>query len=175
MAPLNRVFLVGPMGAGKTTIGKLLADELGLEFKDADREIEARSGVDIPWIFDREGEAGFRQRESVALEELSHLDGVLISTGGGAVLAAENRRLMRESGVVVYLHTSVKEQVRRTARDRKRPLLQSGDPAQILRQLMEVREPLYREVAHLVMETDSRAPRIVAQELARRLRESAGD
>lgn len=171
MSAVNRVFLVGPMGAGKTTIGKLLADELGLEFKDADREIEVRSGVDIPWIFDCEGEAGFRLRESAVLDDLSQLDGVLISTGGGAVLSEHNRRTMHAAGVVVYLHTSVKEQVRRTARDRKRPLLQAGDPAQILKQLMAVRDPLYREVAHVVMETDSRAPRIVAQELARRLRE----
>jgi shikimate kinase len=161
------------MGAGKTTIGKLLADELGLVFKDADREIEARSGVDIPWIFDCEGEAGFRARESAVLDDLARLDGVLVSTGGGAVLAEHNRRVMCDAGIVVYLHTSVREQVRRTARDRKRPLLQKGDPAQTLKELMAIREPLYREVAHVVMETDSRGPRLVAQELARRLRELA--
>lgn len=158
------------MGAGKTTIGRLLADELGLEFKDADREIEARSGVDIPWIFDKEGEPGFRARESAVLEELSLLDGVLISTGGGAVLAEVNRRLMRASGTVVYLHTSVEEQVRRTSRDRKRPLLQTDDPAAVLAQLMQIREPLYREVADVIIDTDGRGPKAVAQALAERLR-----
>ena len=158
------------MGAGKTTIGRLLADELGLEFKDADREIEARSGVDIPWIFDKEGEPGFRARESAVLEELSLLDGVLISTGGGAVLAEVNRRLMSERGTVVYLLTSVEEQVRRTSRDRKRPLLQTDDPAAVLAQLMQIREPLYREVADVIIDTDGRGPKAVAQALAERLR-----
>jgi shikimate kinase len=161
------------MGAGKSTIGKLLSDELGLDFRDVDREIEARSGVDIPWIFDREGEAGFRLRESAALEALSHLDNVLISTGGGAVLAPENRELMHRTGTVIYLHATVREQVRRTARDRKRPLLQSDDPAKVLAELMAVREPLYRAVAHITIETDSRGPKHVVQELVRQLRESA--
>lgn len=170
MSAVNRLFLVGPMGAGKTTIGKMLADELGLEFADVDREIESRSGVDIPWIFDKEGEAGFRLRETAALKELSALDGVLISTGGGAVIAAENRRLMSERGIVIYLHTSVDEQVRRTSRDRKRPLLQNDDPAKVLAQLMAIREPLYREVAGIVVDTDGRGPKLVAQDLAERLR-----
>lgn len=169
MAVVNRLFLVGPMGAGKTTIGKLLADELALEFIDVDREIEARSGVDIPWIFDREGEAGFRIRESAALKELSQLDRVLISTGGGSVLAADNRRLMSATGTVIYLHTSVDEQVRRTSRDRKRPLLQNDDPARVLAELMAVREPLYREVADIVIDTDGRGPKLVAQDLAEQL------
>lgn len=159
------------MGAGKTTIGKLLADELGLEFKDVDREIEVRSGVDIPWIFDREGESGFRAREAAVLEELGQLDGVLISTGGGAVMLEENRRLMDARGTVVYLHTTVEEQVRRTSRDRKRPLLQTDDPARVLVNLMTLREPLYREVADIVIETDGRGPKMVAQELAERLRQ----
>jgi len=158
------------MGAGKTTIGKLLADDLGLEFKDVDREIEVRSGVDIPWIFDREGEAGFRARESAVLVELGQLDGVLISTGGGAIMRPENRRLMSERGAVVYLHTTVEEQVRRTSRDRKRPLLQTEDPARVLRELMAIREPLYREVADIIIATDGRGPKAVAQELVERLR-----
>lgn len=171
--PPRRIYLVGPMGAGKTTIGKLLSDELGLDFKDVDREIEERSGVDIPWIFDREGEAGFRQRESAVLEALSLVDDALISTGGGAILAAQNRELMRRTGTVIYLHATVREQVRRTARDRKRPLLQNRDPATVLAELMAEREPLYREVAHIVIETDSRGPKYVVQELVRRLREQA--
>src|SRR5687768_2354835 len=170
MPAVNRLFLVGPMGAGKTTIGKLLADELGLDFKDVDREIESRAGVDIPWIFDKEGEPGFRAREAAVLVELAQLDSVLISTGGGAVLLQENRLLMRASGTVVYLHTTVDEQVRRTGRDRKRPLLQTDDPARVLAQLMAQRDPLYREVATIIIETDGRGPKAVAQELAERVR-----
>lgn len=167
---VSRVFLVGPMGAGKTTIGKLLADDLNLEFIDVDREIEARSGVDIPWIFDREGEAGFRIRESAALSELSQLERVLISTGGGAVLSPDNRKVMSATGTVVYLHTSVDEQVRRTSRDRKRPLLQNDDPARVLAELMAIREPLYRDVADIIVDTDGRSPKTVAQDIAARLR-----
>ncbi len=163
------VFLVGPMGAGKSTIGRLLADELRLEFKDADREIEERSGVDIPWIFDCEGEDGFRKRETAMLQELGELDAVVVSTGGGAVLRDENRQLIAARGVVIYLYASVAEQVRRTAKDRKRPLLQQGDPAAILRNLMDIRDPLYREVADIIVDTDGRSPRAVVQDLARQL------
>lgn len=170
---VSRVFLVGPMGAGKTTIGKLLADDLHLEFIDVDREIETRSGVDIPWIFDREGEAGFRIRESAALSELSQLERVLISTGGGAVLSSDNRKVMSATGTVVYLHTSVDEQVRRTSRDRKRPLLQNDDPARVLAELMAIREPLYREVADIIIDTDGRSPKTVSQDIAARLRNLA--
>lgn len=172
MPAVQRVFLVGPMGAGKTTIGKLLAEELQFEFKDVDREIEVRAGVDIPWIFDQEGETGFRVREAAVLDELSQMDGVLISTGGGAVLREDNRQIMRERGTVVYLHTTVAEQARRTGRDRKRPLLQGRDPAAVLAELMLVREPLYREVAHLVISTDGRGPKVVAHEIVRQLREA---
>jgi shikimate kinase len=143
---------------------------LGLEFVDVDREIESRSGVDIPWIFDREGEAGFRIRETAALKELSQLDGVLISTGGGAVISAENRQIMMSTGTVIYLHTSVDEQVRRTSRDRKRPLLQNDDPRRVLSELMAIREPLYREIADVILDTDSRSPKLVAQDLIEQLR-----
>lgn len=169
MPAVTRVYLVGPMGAGKTTIGKLLADELRFDFKDVDREIELRAGVDIPWIFDQEGETGFRAREASVLEELSNLDSVLISTGGGAVLREDNRDLMHRSGSVVYLHTSVAEQARRTGRDKKRPLLQGRDPAQVLGELMLVREPLYRGVAHIVAVTDGRGPKAVAHDIAQQL------
>lgn len=172
MPAVKRVFLVGPMGAGKTTIGKLLAEELQFEFKDVDREIEVRAGVDIPWIFDQEGEAGFRVREAAVLDELSQMDDVLISTGGGAVLREDNRQIMHERGAVVYLHTTVAEQARRTGRDRKRPLLQGRDPATVLAELMLVREPLYRDVAHIVISTDGRGPKAVAHEIARQLREA---
>ncbi|MBB3047776.1 shikimate kinase [Litorivivens lipolytica] len=163
-----RVFLVGPMGAGKSTIGRLLADDLHLEFRDADREIEERSGVDIPWIFDKEGEAGFRDRETAMIEELSQLEGVLVSTGGGVVGRPENRELMKR-GAVVYLHASVDEQVRRTAKDKKRPLLQNANPRKVLEELMAVRDPLYREVATIIVHTDGRGPRAVANEIRRLL------
>lgn len=163
-----RVFLVGPMGAGKSTIGRLLADDLQLDFRDADREIEERSGVDIPWIFDKEGEAGFRDRETAMIEALSRLDGVLVSTGGGVVGRAENRELMAR-GTVVYLYASVDEQVRRTAKDKKRPLLQNANPRKVLEELMAIRDPLYRDVADIIVNTDGRSPRAVANEIRRQL------
>lgn len=165
------VFLVGPMGAGKSTIGRLLAQELGLEFRDADREIEERSGVDIPWIFDKEGEAGFRERETAMLDELSQLSGVLVSTGGGIVGRPENFDLMRR-GTVVYLHASVNEQVKRTAKDKKRPLLQNTNPRKVLSELMEKRDPLYRALANVIVDTDRRGPRAVVNELKRMLDDS---
>ena len=163
-----RVFLVGPMGAGKSTIGRLLADDLQLDFRDADREIEERSGVDIPWIFDKEGEAGFRDRETAMIEALSQRDGVLVSTGGGVVGRPENRELMAR-GTVVYLYASVDEQVRRTAKDKKRPLLQNANPRKVLEELMAIREPLYREVADITVNTDGRSPRAVANEIRQQL------
>lgn len=158
------------MGAGKSTIGRLLASELGLEFKDTDKEIEDRSGVDIPWIFDKEGESGFRARETAVLADLGDLEGVLLATGGGIVLAPENRRLLMAKGTVVYLMTTVDEQVRRTARDRKRPLLQTDNPREVLETLMAERHPLYQEIADYAMDTDGRSPKSVAQELAKLLR-----
>ena len=164
------IYLVGPMGAGKSTIGRLLADTLRLEFHDVDREIEERSGVDIPWIFDMEGEQGFRDREALMLQSLSEVGGAVVSTGGGAVLRDENRRLMAEKGRVVYLCTSVEEQIRRTAKDRKRPLLQQGNPEETLRRLMAEREPLYLELADYRIVTDHRSPKSVVQDLVSQLR-----
>lgn len=169
MKALSNVFLVGPMGAGKSTIGRLLAAELLLDFKDTDKEIEDRSGVDIPWIFDMEGEEGFRIREAAILLELSRLDQVLLATGGGIVLKPESRRILASSGRVVYLMTSIDEQVRRTGRDKKRPLLNTDDPRQILTDLMTLRHPLYEEVADYTIDTDGRSPKSVAQELSRLL------
>lgn len=166
---VGNVFLVGPMGAGKTTIGRLLADELQLEFVDADREIEERSGVDIPWIFDKEGEEGFRRREAEIIDDLTLRQNILLSTGGGAVLDSQNRRVLQERGTVVYLFATVDEQVRRTAKDRKRPLLQTGNPQQVLSQLMAIRDPLYRQIAAVIVETDNRAPRTVVQEILAQL------
>ncbi|MFV8819085.1 shikimate kinase AroK [Haliea sp. E17] len=164
--PVQRVFLVGPMGAGKSTIGRVLADELSLRFVDSDSEIEARTGADIPWIFDVEGESGFRERERQVIEEMTTWDGIVLATGGGAVLAPENRTALAGRGFVVYLYTSIDEQVRRTRRDRKRPLLQGVDPEATLRELMRIRDPLYREIADCVIDTAAGTPKSVAQQVA---------
>jgi shikimate kinase len=169
VARLNKVFLVGPMGAGKTTIGKALAKQLKLEFADTDAEIEARTGADIPWIFDVEGEQGFRDREQQVVEEMTLRDRMVLATGGGVVIRAENRRALGARGFVIYLHATVEEQVRRTNRDRRRPLLQNGDPEQILSELMAARDSLYREIADHVIDTDGLAPRAVAQRLIQEL------
>ena len=171
MPVLNRVFLVGPMGAGKSTIGKYLARHLGLEFVDTDTEIEERTGADIPWIFDVEGEEGFRDREQQVVEEMTARDNIVLATGGGVVLWPDNRRVLAARGFVIYLYATVDEQVRRTRRDRRRPLLQKGDPEEVLRRLMSIRDPLYREIADHIIETDGCSPRTVAQRLVRELQE----
>ncbi len=165
---MQNVILVGPMGAGKSTIGRLLAKELRLQFKDSDKEIEQKTGADIPWIFDVEGEQGFREREQLMVAELCELQGVVIATGGGVVLRAENRKALREGGRVVYLHASVEQQLDRTSRDRNRPLLRTAEPGKVLRGLMEIRDPLYREIADVIIETDERPPRLVVQEIIER-------
>lgn len=157
------------MGAGKSTIGRLLAKELRVPFKDSDKEIEQRTGADIPWIFDVEGEAGFREREQAVIVELCELDGMVLATGGGAVMRAENRAALRRGGRVVYLHATVEQQIDRTSRDRNRPLLRNADPGKVLRELLAVRDPLYREIADIIIETDDRPPRLVVQEILERL------
>jgi len=166
MASHGNVVLVGPMGAGKSTIGRALAEALGLGFHDTDTLIEQRSGASIAWIFDVEGEEGFRERETAAIRDLAAGSGAaVVATGGGAVLREENRRLLSRMGTVVYLETSVKQQLARTRRDRKRPLLRSGDRERILADLLAVRDPLYREVADLVVRTDGRGAKAVVQEI----------
>lgn len=152
VASLN-IFLIGPMGAGKSTIGKLLAKALGREFCDSDREIERRTGASIPMIFDYEGEAGFRRREADALSRLSQQESAIIATGGGAVLLAENRELLRRRGFVVYLRCSVDKQLERTQKDTNRPLLRTDNPRQRLEDLSSVRDPLYAETADLIVDT----------------------
>lgn len=166
---MRNLILVGPMGAGKSTIGRLLAKELHLPFKDSDKEIEVRTGADIPWIFDVEGEQGFRDREQAVIADLCREDGLVLATGGGAVLREANREALRAGGRVVYLHTSVEQQLERTARDRNRPLLRTANPGQVLRDLLTIRDPLYRQIADVIIETDQRPPRLVVQEVLGRL------
>jgi shikimate kinase len=166
---LQNLILIGPMGAGKSTIGRLLAKELRLPFKDSDKEIEQRTGASIPLIFDVEGEAGFRERERAAIAELCQLEGVVLATGGGAVLRDDNRQALRAGGRVIYLCTSVDQQLERTSRDRNRPLLQANDPRSVLTALMAVRDPLYRSIADIIIETDERPPRLVVMEILDRL------
>jgi 3-dehydroquinate synthase len=149
----DSIFLVGLMGAGKTTVGRALAKKLDKQFIDSDHEIEARSGVSIPVIFEIEGEAGFRQREADVLRNLTAKENIVLATGGGAVLLPETRELLKSRGTVVYLRADINQILQRTARDKNRPLLQTGDPRQKLEQLAREREPLYCEVAHIVVET----------------------
>lgn len=155
MGDLRNIFLVGPMGSGKTAVGKQLARRLRLPFVDSDQEIERRTGVDIPFIFDKEGEAGFRSRESAVILELAARPGLVLSTGGGAILWPENREALRAGGTVVYLETSVARQAERVRRSDHRPLLAGAlDPAARLAELMAYRAPLYQAVAHLTVRTD---------------------
>lgn len=165
------LYLIGPMGAGKSTIGRLLSAELNLEFIDSDREIEQRCGTNIPWIFDKEGEAGFREREETAIDDLTQMPGILLATGGGVVMREANRIHLASRGTVVYLRTSVEQQLARTSRDKNRPLLQTESPKQVLEDLFAIRDPLYQEVADIVIQTDQRNPKNVVNEIIRRLAE----
>lgn len=163
------LFLVGPMGAGKTTIGKLLAQELKLGFKDTDKEIEERTGADIAWIFDVEGEEGFRARETQILDDLSQMPPMVLATGGGIVMKPENRAFLCARGVVVYLQASIDSQVERTSKDKKRPLLQNDNPRQVLENLMAKRRPLYEEIADLVLDTDLDSPKTIVKKITAHL------
>jgi shikimate kinase len=169
MQPGRSVFLVGPMGSGKTAVGRQLARRLGYRFVDSDAEIERRTGVDIPFIFEKEGEAGFRVREREVIDELSGQAGVVLATGGGAVLAEESRRRLAERGAVVYLEATVDEQLARTRHGRHRPLLFTEDPRGRLESLMSEREPLYRSIAAITVRTDGRKVGSVVDEIERRL------
>ncbi len=162
----RNVFLVGPMGAGKTTIGKQLADILKLEFIDSDQEIERRTGAPIDWIFDIEGEDGFRDREQKVIEELTSRQGIVLATGGGAILKKENQIHLAGRGVVVYLEASIDQQLERTRRDKRRPLLQNDDPEQTLVALMEERDPMYREIADYVVATNDNTVKSVANNIS---------
>ena len=165
MSKIENLFLIGPMGAGKTTIGRQLSRALGCSFYDSDRVIEERTGADIPLIFDLEGEAGFRKREYEILDELTGMQGIVLATGGGAILDTDNRNRLAARGSVIYLQTSVDQQLRRAGRDRNRPLLQTDDPRQRLEELMAVRDPLYREIADLTVVTNGRSVKQVVKEI----------
>jgi shikimate kinase len=161
----GNVFLVGPMGAGKTTVGRHLADLLGRAFIDSDHEIERRTGATIPWIFEKEGEVGFRLREEAVLAELTAMDNIVLATGGGAVTQKQSREYLRNRGTVIYLYTPVAMQMARTSRDRNRPLLQTGNPEARLKELLVIRDPLYRSIAHHVVMTLDGSARELAQKI----------
>lgn len=166
------IFLVGPFGAGKSTIGRALAKALDLEFYDTDRIIEKRLGVDLSWIFDIEGEAGFRRRETEILDELSQLSNVIISTGGGTILSPENRHLLKDRGLVIYLKTTIKQQLQRTQRNKyNRPTLRVDNIEACLKTFHNERAPLYEEVADVTFSTNRRSYKIVVKEILRYLEE----
>lgn len=174
-ADARGVFLIGMMGAGKTSVGRLLAQRLGRRFVDADQEIEARCGVSIPVIFEIEGEAGFRQRERAMIDELTRLPGIVLATGGGAVLAPESRDRLRSRGRVVYLRASAEDIWQRTRRDRGRPLLATADPRGRIAELLAQREPLYAQTAHLVFDSSQDSLKSTVARLAEALeREPCG-
>lgn len=151
--PNTNIFLVGLMGSGKTTIGRALAKKLGKRFIDADHEIEARTGASIPLIFEIEGEASFRQREADVIRDLTAQEGIVLATGGGAVLDAQSRSLLKSRGIVIYLNASINHILQRTSHDKNRPLLQTADPKARIEELARQRGPLYQEVAHITLET----------------------
>ena len=169
MAEKRNIFLVGPMGAGKSTIGRHLADELHLEFFDSDQEIERRTGADIAWIFDLEGEDGFRVREENVINDLTDKQGVVLATGGGSVVSKNVRNRLSARGIVGYLQTTIDKQVARTQRDKRRPLLQNDNPEAVLRDLADSRNPLYAEVADYVVDTDDQSARAVANQIINKI------
>jgi shikimate kinase len=170
MAEKRNIFLIGPMGAGKSTIGRELADRLHLEFFDSDQEIERRTGADIAWVFDLEGEEGFRKREEGVIEDLSEKQGIVLATGGGSVISTQVRNRLSARGVVVYLETTIDKQVARTQRDRRRPLLQtSEEPRTVLENLAIERNHLYEEIADVIVKTDDQSAKVVAHKIVERL------
>ena len=173
MSRPDNIFLIGPMGAGKSTIGRHLAELLGRDFRDSDQEIEKRTGATIPLIFEIEGEAGFRGRESSVLDDLTRQANIVLATGGGAILSPDNRKILHERGVVVYLHAPLETLLTRTRRDRHRPLLQTADRRRTLEDILKAREPIYRQAADIVIETSHRSPMSVAREIMRKLESHA--
>jgi shikimate kinase len=174
MPPTPNIFLIGPMGSGKSAVGRHLARLFRFTFYDSDADIEAKTGVDISFIFEKEGEAGFRVREKEAIDRLTRLDSIVLATGGGAVIDDENRRLLSERGFVVYLETSIDQQLERTRHARHRPLLNDTDPEQKLRELMLRRAALYAEIAKVTVSTNGRRVQLVAEEIYYELRRARG-
>jgi shikimate kinase len=160
------------MGAGKSTIGRQLAKALHKKFYDSDKVIEQRTGVSISWIFEMEGEAGFREREARAIEELSAMDNIVLATGGGVVLSEQNRQWLQSRGHVIYLSATAEQLYRRTARDKKRPLLQNGDRRQKINELLQTRDPLYRQVADIVLKTSDQSIQHTVNEVIRKLKKT---
>lgn len=158
------------MGAGKTTVGRHLARMRGMQFIDADHELEARTGVDIPYIFDKEGEPGFRDREEQLIDDLSLQRGIVLATGGGVVMRAANREHLQQRGRVIYLYTEVEQQWRRTRKSKNRPLLQQENPKKILKELMALRDPWYREIAHLIVPSRAQSARALALQINQKLK-----
>jgi shikimate kinase len=170
MAEKRNIFLIGPMGAGKSTIGRELAEKLHLDFYDSDQEIERRTGADIAWVFDLEGEEGFRKREETVIDDLSEKQGIVLATGGGSVVSPQIRNRLSARGIVVYLETTIDKQVARTQRDRRRPLLQtSEEPRKVLERLAIERNPLYEEIADVIVPTDDQSAKIVANKIIERI------
>ena len=169
MKKQRNIFLVGPMGVGKTTLGKYIAKSMQRDFFDTDQEIEARTGVDVAWIFDVEGEKGFRIRESEVIDELSQMSNIVLATGGGAVTTVENRGYLTSRGIVFYLRATIAEQVQRTLKDKRRPLLQTENRQQRIIDLDSVRHKLYTEVADFIVDTDGRSVKEVANEVMQHL------
>ena len=159
------IFIVGPMGSGKSTVGKIIANELFLNFFDSDEEIETRTGASIDWIFDLEGEDGFRKRESKILEEMVQQNSIVLSTGGGIILSETNREHLSSRGTVFYLATPISVQLERTSKDKDRPLLKNGDPGKILEKLHQARESLYEEVADYIVNTEGKSSQEVSEEI----------
>jgi shikimate kinase len=170
MLAKRNIFLIGPMGSGKSAVGRQLARLFRFTFHDSDADIEAKTGVDIAFIFEKEGEAGFRLREKESIERLTRLDGVILATGGGAVIDPDNRRVLAERGAVVYLETSIDQQIERTRHGRHRPLLNDTDPEEKLKELMLRRAFLYAQIADLTVSTDGRRVQLVAEEIYQALR-----
>ena len=166
----RNIFLIGPMGSGKTAVGRHLARLFHYTFHDSDADIEAKTGVDIPFIFEKEGEAGFRLREKESIDRLTRLESIVLATGGGAVIDPANRAALSSRGVVVYLVTSVNQQIERTRHGRHRPLLHDTDPEQKLTDLMARRAVLYAEIADLTITTDGRRVQLVAEQIHQELR-----
>lgn len=161
------IFIVGPMGSGKTTVGKIVANELFLEFHDTDATIEKKTGVTIDWIFDIEGEQGFRKRETLVLKDLVALNSIVLATGGGIVIEPENRELLAARGTVFYLHTPLSTQIDRTSKDKDRPLLKGQDPSKVLSDLQESRQAFYEEVADHIINTENKNGSEVANEIVK--------